>query len=135
MPNPVRYAAAAAIGSRIYVAGGTTGTQARREILEIDPKTHRTRVVARLPGPIAHAAGATLGGLFYVLGGRDDSLTGQTSAIWAFDPATRRLRRAGRLPKALSDLAAVTDGDHLVVVGGRDSAGGVHAERWTLRPA
>jgi DNA-binding beta-propeller fold protein YncE len=134
MPHPLRYGAAAAIGSRIYVAGGTTGTQARREILEIDPATHRVRVVARLPAPLAHAAGAALGGVFYVLGGRDDNMAGQQSTIWAFDPATRRLRRAGRLPVALSDLAAVADGDHLVVVGGRDARGGVHAERWTLRP-
>ena len=134
LPHPVRYAAAAAIGSRIYVAGGTTGTQARREIVEVDPAAHRTRVVGRLPAPLAHAAGAALRGTFYILGGRGDALTGQHATIWAFDPATRRLRRAGRLPVALSDLSAVADGDRIVVVGGRDRRGGVHAERWSSSP-
>jgi N-acetylneuraminic acid mutarotase len=130
----VRYAASAAIGSRIYVAGGTTGTQARREIVEVDPATHRVRVVGRLPAPLAHAAGVALGGTFYILGGRGDALNGQQARIWGFDPVTRDLRRAGRLPVALSDLAAVADGDHVVAVGGRDRQGRVHAERWTFRP-
>jgi hypothetical protein len=134
LPHPVRYAAAAAIGSRIYVAGGTTGTRARREIVEVDTANHRVRVVGRLPTPLAHAAGAALDGTFYVLGGRGDPPSSQQAAIWAYDPATGRLRHAGRLPVALSDLAAVPDGDHLVVVGGRDRRGRVHAERWSLRP-
>src|SRR4051794_27970825 len=77
LPYPVRYAAAAAIGGRIYVAGGTTGTRARREIVAVDPATQRTRVVARLPQPVAHAAGAALDGVFYVIGGRGDANTSQ----------------------------------------------------------
>jgi N-acetylneuraminic acid mutarotase len=131
LPHPVRYAAAAAVGDRVYVAGGTTGTRSWRDIVEVDPRAHRARVVGRLPQALSHAAGTALNGFFYVLGGRTAT---PVATIWAFDPRTRRVRRAGRLPVALSDLAAVTDKGRIVVVGGRDSAGRVYGERWLLEP-
>ena len=84
-------------------AGGTTGTRTWRDIVEVDPRTHRAAIVGHLPHPLAHAAGATLNGRFYILGGRGDAPDSQVAAIWAFDPRTRRLKRAGRLPLALSD--------------------------------
>ena len=72
LPHPLRYAAVAAVGGRLLIAGGTDGTTARDEILSVDPARHRTRVIGHLPARLAHAAGAALGGLFYVLGGRGD---------------------------------------------------------------
>jgi N-acetylneuraminic acid mutarotase len=135
LPHPLRYAAVAAVGSRVLVAGGTDGVTARREVLSIDPATHRVRVIARLPRPLAHAAGAELGGLFYVIGGRSDALDGQRAAIWAIDPRSPRPRRAGRLPLELSDMAAVRTRGELLAVGGRDRLGRARAEVWRLRPA
>jgi N-acetylneuraminic acid mutarotase len=132
LPHPLRYAAVAAVGGRIMVAGGTNGVQCRREVLSVDPVRHRVRVVARLPAPLSHAAGAALGGRFYVLGGRGDALTSQRAAIWALDPVRGTLRRAGRLPVALSDLAAASTRGRIVVAGGRDARGTVHDELWSL---
>jgi hypothetical protein len=103
-------------------------------VLSVDPVSGRVHVIAHLPHPLAHAAGAALGSTFYVLGGRDDSLTGQTSAIWAIDPASGHRRRAGRLPVGLSDLSAVTDRGRVLVVGGRDAGGRVHSEILELKP-
>jgi YVTN family beta-propeller protein len=128
LPHPLRYAAAAAIGGRLLVAGGTDGTRARDEILNVDPRRHRVRVLGHLPARLAHAAGATLGGVFYVLGGRGDRADNQRRGIWAVDPATGQVRHAGRLPLALSDLGAVGSGDRLLVAGGRDARGVVHGE-------
>jgi N-acetylneuraminic acid mutarotase len=134
LPHPLRYAAVAAVGGRILVAGGTDGTHGRREVLSVDPATHRVRVVALLPQPLAHAAGVALAGRFYILGGRGDALNAQRAAIWVFDPGQGRLRRAGQLPVALSDLGAVASGNRILVAGGRDAGGRVHDELWTLAP-
>src|SRR6185503_19781203 len=133
LPHPLRYAAAAGVGGRLLVAGGTDGTTARDEILSVDPRRHRVRVIGRLPAPLAHAAGAALGPTFYVLGGRGDATGSQRRAIWAID-AKGSVRRAGRLPVALSDLSAVASGGRLVVVGGRDPSGTVHGEVYALAP-
>ena len=128
LPHPLRYAAAAAVGGRLLIAGGTDGTRARDEILSVDPARHRVRVIGHLPARLAHAAGAALGNTFYVLGGRGDATASQRRGIWAIDPATGHVRAAGRLPTALSDLGAVAAGDRLLVAGGRDARGVVHHE-------
>jgi len=133
LPHALRYAAAAGVGGRLLVAGGTDGTTARDEILSVDPRRHRVRVIGRLPAPLAHAAGAALGPTFYVLGGRGDATGSQRRTIWAID-AKGSVRRAGRLPVALSDLSAVASGGRLIVVGGRDRSGTVHGEVYALAP-
>jgi N-acetylneuraminic acid mutarotase len=134
LPHPLRYAAAAAVGNRILIAGGTDGVHARDEILSVDPVAHKVRVIGHLPSRSAHGAGAALGGTFYVLGGRSDATNSQTRAIWAIDPVSGRVRPAGRLPVALSDLSVVAVGTRLIVVGGRDRAGTVHGEVLELAP-
>jgi hypothetical protein len=123
LPHPLRYAAVAAVGQRILVAGGTTGLVARREVLSVDPATHRVQVIAHLPAPLAHAGGAALNGIFYVVGGRGDTTTSQRSTIWAIDPSAPKPRSAGRLPARMSDVGAVAYAGRLLVVGGRNSAG------------
>ena len=133
MPRPLRYAAVAAVDGRVYIAGGTSGTTARREILRFDPASGRVARIGRLPHPLTHAAGAALGGRFYVLGGRGAGLSTQRAGILAVEPATGRVRRAGRLPLALSDLSAGSFATHLTVVGGRDAAGRVQDEIWSVR--
>jgi YVTN family beta-propeller protein len=127
LPHALRYAAAAAVGGRLLVAGGTDGVIARDEILSVDPRRHRTRVIGRLPAPLAHAGGAALGSTFYVLGGRGSASNSQRRGIWAVDPHGR-VRAAGRLPVAMSDLGAVALGGRILVAGGRDRRGTVHGE-------
>jgi len=123
LPQPLRYAAAARVGSSVLVAGGTSGTTATDAILRFDPATHRVRRIGRLPAPLTHAAGVGLGRRFYVVGGRGDDPTSQRRTIYAVDPASGRVRRAGRLPVALSDLGAASYGDQALVLGGRDAHG------------
>ena len=69
LPRPLRYAAVAAVGGRVLIAGGTSGTAARREILRFDP---RTGAVARI-GRLRYAA--------HPRGGRQ--LSAGASTCWA----------------------------------------------------
>jgi hypothetical protein len=57
MPRPLRYAAVAAVGGRLLIAGGTSGVTARREILLFDPATGRSVCSdgCRIPSPTRQA--------------------------------------------------------------------------------
>ncbi|RLM65102.1 F-box/kelch-repeat protein [Panicum miliaceum] len=63
---PRKKFAAAAVGGRIYVAGGTARTAA---VEEYDPAADVWRVVAEAPRRRYGSAGAAAGGVFYVAGG------------------------------------------------------------------
>ena len=135
LPTPVRYAATAAVGSRIVIAGGSLqdGT-ASTAVYTFTPADDRVVRVARLPSPTTHAAAAALGGLVYVIGGRGSLLTSQTARIVALDPTTGHVHEAGSLASPRSDLAAVTVGKRIFLFGGHGPSG-TTATISTLVPA
>ncbi|HEV2982559.1 MAG TPA: hypothetical protein VGX51_14115, partial [Solirubrobacteraceae bacterium] len=134
LPVPLRYAAAAAVGGRLLIAGGTSGESAQRSILEFDPQSGAVRQIGTLPQPLTHAAGAALDGRFLVFGGRGSERTSQTTEILAIDPATGAASPAGNLPRPLSDLGAATVGNQVMLVGGRDAGGVVSDKILTYAP-
>ena len=134
LPHPVRYAAVAAIGGRLIVAGGTSGDQATREVYSFDPSSGRVTLIGTLPSPLTHAAAAALGDLVYVIGGRGAVQGSQTASILAVDPISGRIRPAGHLPVALSDVGAATIGGAVMIAGGRQSSGVLSARVYALRP-
>jgi YVTN family beta-propeller protein len=131
LPFTVRYAAVAAVGNRLVVAGGSleNGT-ASDAVLEYVPGGRVTRI-GRLPAPTTHAAAAALGNTAFIIGGRGASTGTPTDQIVAVDVGTKRIRSGGTLPTALSDLAAVTIGSDVLVAGGR-SLSGTQASIYTL---
>jgi hypothetical protein len=131
LPHGLRYAAVAAAGGRLIVAGGTVNASASRDVLAFDGGS--VRRIGTLPAPLTHAAAAVLHGRVYLFGGRGAGLGTQRRAILAIDPASGRVRAAGRLPVALSDLGAATAGGRVLLIGGRDSGGRVHDEVWSAR--
>jgi len=130
----VRYAAVAAIGGRLIIAGGTSGDVATREVYAFDPASDQVHQIGVLPRELTHATGAALGNRMYVIGGRGADQGSQTSAILSVDPATGRVRPAGRLPVALSDAGAATIGGVVMVAGGRQANGVLSGRLYALRP-
>jgi DNA-binding beta-propeller fold protein YncE len=126
LPHAVRYAAVAAAGGRLVIAGGSleSGT-ASDAVYAFTPATGAVTRVGRLPAPTTHAAGASLGSLAVVVGGRGAGLGTPTDRIVLVDPAARRVRLAGHLATPLSDLAAVGGPGGVLVAGGRDGGGTV----------
>jgi DNA-binding beta-propeller fold protein YncE len=124
LPTAVRYAAVAAAGRKVVVAGGSlpNGT-AGDAVLVFDPATGRVARVARLPAPTTHAAAAAIGDIAYVIGGRGTAVGTPTDRIAALDLATGRVRPAGRLASPRSDLAAVATGPRILLAGGRGPTG------------
>jgi hypothetical protein len=135
LPHPLRYAAVTAAAGQLIIAGGTSGTNATREIYAFDPAASRVRPLALLPHPLTHAAAATLRGVVYVIGGRGSVQGSQTAEILAVDPVNGRIQPAGRLPKPLSDVGAAVTGDQILLGGGRGATGVVSDELLLLTGA
>jgi DNA-binding beta-propeller fold protein YncE len=126
LPHAVRYAAVAAAGRRLVIAGGSLESgSASNAVYEYVPATGRVSRLGRLPAATTHAAAAAIGTTAFVIGGRGDSAGTATDRIVAIDPAARRIRVAGRLARPLSDLAAVADPHGILVAGGHAAAGTV----------
>ena len=117
MPAGLRYAGVAALGGRIYVAGGVTTSGETSTVLAIDPVRGTVRVAATLPAPVAHAPLAASGGMLYLVGGTDAAGT-PGDRILRIDPASGKVTTAGHLPAPMADAAAVTLGGRVVVLGG-----------------
>jgi hypothetical protein len=135
LPVPLRYAAVAAVGGHLLIAGGTSGEAAQQAILSFDPASGAVRQIGTLPQPLTHAAGASLDGRFLVFGGRGSERTSQSAAILSIDPAGGATSSAGSLPEPLSDLGAASLPGEVVLVGGRDRSGAVRDQALTYSPA
>jgi N-acetylneuraminic acid mutarotase len=128
LPFGLRYAAVAAVGTRLIIAGGTTAAGAlSSSILSFDSATSTVTRIGRLPVPLTHASAAPFGGGALIVGGRRELSGAQTATILAIDPASGVARIVGKLPQPLSDAGAVTTGDQVIVAGGRGSSGPVNS--------
>jgi hypothetical protein len=121
LPVGLRYAGVAALGSRIYVAGGLTTASASDAVYAVDVRTKTVTQVATLPTPVAHAPLVAVGDRLYLVGGVDSSGRNRSS-ILAIDPAAGTVAAAGSLPAPLADAAAVAIGGKAYVVGGSGSS-------------
>jgi YVTN family beta-propeller protein len=135
LPYPVRYAAVAATGAKVVIAGGSlTSGAATSGVLVFDTRTHRVTRLGSLPAPTTHAAAASLHGRVYVIGGRSATLDTPTAGVVAVDVQRRTVHAAGSLDSPRSDLAAVGFPDHILLAGGR-GPGGVESTLSELRPS
>jgi hypothetical protein len=122
LPVPVRYAAVAALGSRIYVFGGLGANGRPVDTVQlVDTATRTAHIVGHLPRPLDGAAAGTLAGTIYVAGGS----TGRapTKAIYAFDPRARRFLYAGALRVAVANAGSAVRRGRLWIVGGEGKNG------------
>ncbi|HEY3541084.1 MAG TPA: hypothetical protein VGK79_00955 [Gaiellaceae bacterium] len=126
LPHALRYAAVAADGTRIVIAGGSLESgSASDAVYAYTPGAGRIVRVGRLPAPTTHAAAAALGAVVYVIGGRGSALGTPSRRIVA---VTRRgIEPAGLLGTPLSDLAAVASRGGVLLAGGRSRTAAVAA--------
>ncbi len=123
LPFPLRYAAVAAAGGRLVIAGGSLESGAASDaVLVFKPRTGAVTRIGRLPAPRTHAAAATLHGVVYVIGGRGSTVGSATASIVGVD-FQGRISAAGSLDSPRSDLAAVAVKDGILLAGGRGASG------------
>lgn len=143
---PVRYAAVAALGRKLFVFGGdaTSGPRSGAPITaiqEVDPTTGSVRVVGKLPLPLAGSAAVDLGGTIYLAGGETVPTTAsaaatpsEVSTIWAFAPASGKLLVAGHLYVALSHAGVAVIGKRAWLVGGETRGGAISSDVQMFEP-
>ncbi len=122
-PAPRGAAGAAAIGSRIYVAGGLSDTGITGSLVRYDP--HTDEWDASLP-PMKlareHVAACALDGQLHIFGGRIGGLNNQ-DAHEVYDPQTNAWSDAEPLPTPRSGIAAAVLNGRCHVFGGEQTSG------------
>lgn len=138
MPEVRAAAGAAAVGGRIYVAGGVGPDGPATTTLVYDIEARRWSTAPGLPTPREHLGVATDGERVFVVGGRPPN----TDAAEAFDPRTGEWERLEPMPTARGGLAAAGTGNGLIVAAGGEAeetfpeveAYDVAGERWVRLP-
>ena len=124
LPVPVRYAAVAGVGKRIWVFGGLTPAGPSRAIQRVNLATGKAAVVGRMPAPISAATAVTLTGRIFIAGGQvagdGRARLVASRAVLSYNPAGGRVTVVGRLPVAVTNAAAAVVGGTAFLVGGNN---------------
>ena len=134
LPTPVRYAAVAVTGHRIWLFGGEAAGGDTTDVQVVDLDTRTAKIAGHLPQPLAHAAALAVSGRVVVAGGR---LAGQpTDHTLLFDPDKVAFTAGPALPKPVLDAAPVVLGDTGYLIGGESPkpVASIVTVRMALRP-
>lgn len=131
MPTQRNHLAMAAVGGKIYVAGGRFGPGAgaeRTEALEIyDPATRKWSKGAPLPAKRGGITGAAANGCLFVFGGEGEPthVLGLTPNTYGYDPKADRWTQLADLPIAVHGLkGSAVIGGRVFLPGGGITLGG-----------
>jgi N-acetylneuraminic acid mutarotase len=124
-PFAVHHVNAAALGGKVYLAGGRVDEEASSaSFFRYDPATERWEVLPDLPlGPTSSSGLVAAGGRIVVIGG-DDELGWEdgggwvTPTAWAYDPAANRWQRLPDLATERHALGAAVAGGRIYAIGG-----------------
>lgn len=122
-------AAVGVFNDKIYVAGGTGGSQTELEVY--DPATNSWTPLASMSIPRNHTGGAFIDGKFYIVGGRDSASA--PTALERYDPATNAWTSRAPMPTGRSGIAVAAVNGELWVFGGEVPA--LHGEVEAYNPA
>jgi len=121
LPEGRAAGAAAAVGGRIYIAGGIgPGKDLAASMLVYDTGADRWSSTSGPPTRREHLGGAAANGLVYTVGGRTGA--GNLKAVESFDPATGQWTKRPDLPTARGGLAAAATCTGQVVAAGGEGA-------------
>ncbi|MFC1595645.1 Kelch repeat-containing protein [Gemmatimonadota bacterium] len=120
MPTARYGAVAAAIGGKLYVAGGNDGSIYVSTLEVYDPATDSWTTATSMPTARDRVAAAAIGGKLYVAGGYN---SGYLSMLEVYDPATDSWSTATSMPTARYGAVAAAINGKLYVAGGHNSSG------------
>jgi len=128
MPTPRAAAAAAVIGSAIFVAGGRDvgGGPCSGNALDVveryDIDTDTWTTVAPLPMAVSDAAAVATGGKLYIIGGCNGTTFTFFNTVFVYNPTTSAWSSAATMPTARASLVAGIVGSNLYAIGGWDGS-------------
>ena len=115
MPTVREHLAAAALGGKLYVAGGRNRSGLRNELEMFDPATKRWKKLAPLPTARGGNGASVLDGKLIVVGGEASRNFPEAEE---YDPQTGKWRRLRDMSLPLHGIYPVTLGKDLIVAGG-----------------
>ncbi len=119
LPFAVRYAAVAAAGGQLVIAGGSLEDgSAGSAVFEFTPGKPAPVRIGTLPAGTTHATAAAIGSTVYVIGGREAAPGSATNRIVSVSIGSGKVAAAGALRSPRSDLASVALGGRIRVAGG-----------------
>ena len=118
LPTGLRYAAVAAAGSKLIIAGGQTQSAgASRSVFVVDTTSGSVTRLATLPVAVAHAVLLVRGDTASLIGGRDSA--GRPSArVWRVSLTSGVVSASTSLAIPLADPTLLTDGTRAILAGG-----------------
>lgn len=118
-PTPVRDAAAAVVGGRIYVPGGLMADGRASDRLEIyNPRQDSWSSGAALPAPRSAYALAAFEGKLFLFGGWDGQ--GFVATVFMYDPESDQWSERSPLPAARGYAGAAAAAGQIFILGGFD---------------
>ena len=123
LPTPVRYpAGVGAIGSKIYVVGGTTtGSTIIATNQVYNTMTNSWTTAAPLPVALTDGTGAVVNGILYVIGGYNG--TSVVNTVYAYNPSTNSWTSKATMPTARSSIGSAVKSGLIYVIGGVNGDG------------
>ncbi len=115
LPSVRHDAAAALLGSNIYVFGGGNGPSQLSDIVRVDARTGSSSLVGHLPTASSDSTAAAIGGTAYVVGGYTG--TRWLDTIIAYRPGAAA-HVVAHLPHTIRYAAVTAVGSQLVIAGG-----------------
>jgi N-acetylneuraminic acid mutarotase len=118
LPRGLRYAAVAAAGGSLVVAGGQTDSAlATRTVYLVDPGTGSVRMLAELPSAVSHAVLLVRGDTAFLIGGRD-SAGSPTARVWRISISIGAVSASTPIPLPLGDPTLLSNGSQTLLAGG-----------------
>ncbi len=106
------------IGGKLYVVGGSDGSQSIKSVEAYDPQTNAWTTRAPMPTARGAAAAAVIGGLLYVVGGINQAENRHLAGLEVYDPAANSWSIKTPMTVARYFPQAVAIGSKLYVIGG-----------------
>ena len=120
LPAGLRYAGVAALGGKIYVAGGLTTAGETTAVYAVDPRTGRSGGIATLPTPSAYGRSSPSTGR-PLPDRRQDGRRDAARHGSPHRPGIGTRPAVATLPRPLAEPAAVARAGDVIVVGGENS--------------
>jgi len=121
MPGTLTGHVTVAVNNKIYVIGGSNGSNALNSVYEYNTATNAWVSKNSMPTARANAAAAVVNGKIYVVGGTTNGST-SLNINEVYDPATNTWATKATMPNARMYLAAAAANNKIYAIGGVKSS-------------
>lgn len=125
-------AAAAAIGTNMYVFGGFDGQTVLKQAAVLDAVANKWSTLPEMPGPAWESCATVVAGRIYVIGGSNSPDESPTGAAYVFDPGTSTWTTLAPVPVPVRNAACANVSNRAALFGGWTKDAGPARFAWVF---